>query len=331
MRLKSFYGKTITEAMSEVRHALGEDAIIIATRSDELGGVRITAAIDEPLTIPEKIALPIADELVEDFSEESIDAISEALKKHRVPTEVAEKIVASAVQYAQEDPMLSLGAALETHFNFDPISMGKDKKAIVLIGPPGAGKTLCTAKLATQATLAKTPVTTISTDTERAGGMEQLAAFSRILECDMLEIEDSHALQDAISIQKDGTLVLIDTAGCNPFDENSKNHLRKLITAANAEPILVMPADIDAYEAIDMAKEFQSLGARQFIPTRIDMTRRLGGLLTMAYETKLTLCNYCASSQATEKPQILNPVSLGRLLLPQSYVATEKQEIKNRI
>ena len=37
MRLKSFYAKTLTEAMHMIRETLGEDAVIVATR-EENGG-----------------------------------------------------------------------------------------------------------------------------------------------------------------------------------------------------------------------------------------------------------------------------------------------------
>ena len=47
MRLKSFHGSSLTEAMRLVREALGENAIIVATRDDDMGGVRVTAAVDE--------------------------------------------------------------------------------------------------------------------------------------------------------------------------------------------------------------------------------------------------------------------------------------------
>lgn len=326
MRLKSFYGPTVTAAMSRVREALGDDAIIISTRDDDMGGVRVTAAIDEPLTVEERVAIPIADELVEDVANDSIDVISEALTQHRVPASLSEKLIASATQFAQEDPFLSLGAALEMHFSFDPISMGTDKRCIALIGPPGAGKTLCTAKLATQATMAGRKMTVISTDMEKAGASEQLKAFTRILECDMVEIDDAPAVQDAVAMQKPETMIIVDTAGCNPFDPASKQRLEALLKAARAEPVIVMPADINPDEAIDIAEELKPLGARQLLPTRLDLVRRVGGLLNIAYETKLTLCQFSASPKISEQPQPMNPVTLGRFLLPPSNMEAPKQQ-----
>ena len=310
----------MTEAMRLVRETLGDDAIIVATRDDEAGGVRVTAAIDDPITPPLSSAIRI-----EETSEApALDTIAKALVDHLVPSALGERLMATATQYAQEDPLLSIGAAFDTHFKFDPLPDDCAKQRIILVGPPGAGKTLCAAKLATRATLQKLPTVMISTDTERAGGMAQLDAFARLLKTEMIEIEDSHALQDAISIQKQGCFIIIDTAGCNPFNDFEKKQLAAMIKASGAVPVLVLPADMDSTTCLEMAKEFQLLGARCLLPTRLDITRRLGTLLRTAFETTLPLCNYSASSKVTEAPQPLNPVSLARLLLPKKQESQHK-------
>lgn len=321
MRLKSFYGANVTEAMRQVREALGDNAIIVATRDDEMGGVRVTAAVDDPVSAPEKVRAPIQND---DTDTAVIDQIASACLAHQVPSLLSEKLIATATQFAGEETLLALGAALDMHLSFGPLSLGELQKPLILIGPPGAGKTLSTAKLATQATLAKMPVAVISTDTQRAGGMEQLAAFVRLLEIDLIEIEDPHALQDAIDIQKKGTLILIDTAGCNPFDHQDKQNLSTLIKTSKAMPLIIMPADMDALESLDMVKEYQGLGASHLFFTRLDMTRRMGGLLRVAYESKLTLSQYSASSKVTEQPYPLNPVSLARVILPKSSEGQRK-------
>jgi len=321
MRLKSFYGPNMTEAMRFVREALGDDAIIVATRDDEMGGVRVTAAIDDLTSKPQPRALTKA---LEDTDSQAIEIIAAALIQHCVPNALGERLLATATQYASEDAVLAIGAAFDTHFKFEPLPEDFSAGPLILIGPPGAGKTLCAAKLATKATMAKRGVTLISTDTERAGGMAQLGAFANLLKADMIEIEDPPALQDAISIQKPDSFVIIDTAGCNPFDEMDKKNLAAIIKASGATPILVLPADLDSSDAIDMAKEFQLLGAKSLLPTRLDMTRRLGGLLRTAFETRLTLCNFSASGKVTEAPFPLNPVSLARLILPKKQDSAVK-------
>jgi flagellar biosynthesis protein FlhF len=304
MRLKSFHGTNLTDAMRLVREALGENAIIVATREDDNGGVRVTAAIDE---VPLSAQKPMPE--APDGSE-ALEAIAEALTRHHVPPALAEKLMATATQFASDDPLLSLGAALDTHFKFQPIT---DDKPLMFVGPSGAGKTLCTAKFATKTTLAKRTPTVISTDLERAGGMEQLAAFTRLLKLNLVEIEDCHALQDIVAMQK-GNPVFIDTAGRNPFDESERREVRGFI-AAIGEATLVMPAGLDAAEAIDMAQEFRSIGATRLLVTRLDTVKRLGSLLRIAYDSRLPLANYSASTKVTEAPQPMNPVVLARFLL----------------
>ncbi|MDR3424411.1 MAG: GTPase [Alphaproteobacteria bacterium] len=326
MRLKSFHGATLTDAMRGVREALGENAIIVATREDETGGVRVTAAIDDPQT-PVGETRPLAQP---QSGSEALEKIAEAITRHQVPSHLAEKLMASATQFAGDDPILTLGAAIDTHFKFDPITapLSGDKTGyhpLLLVGPCGAGKTLCTAKFATQATLAKYKATVISTDLERAGGMEQLAAFTRLLKLNLVEIEDWHALRDIVSMQK-GNPVFIDTAGHNPFNAVEREATREFISAVGTAT-LVLQAGLDAAEAIDVAYEYRGLGATRLLVTRLDTVRRIGSLLRLAYECRMPLCNYSASAKVTEPPQPLNPVALARLILkiPGSSAAVEEE------
>ena len=305
MRLKSFHGATLTDAMRGVRESLGENAIIVATREDETGGVRVTAAIDElPPSAQTRIQTPPSD------GSEALEIIAEALTYHNVYPALAEKLMASATQFASDDPLLSLGAAIDTHFKFAPVDFDKP---LLLVGPSGAGKTLCTAKFATQATLAKLKATVVSTDCERAGGMEQLAAFTRLLKINLVEIDDWHALRDLLSIQN-GNPVFIDMAGRNPFDLREKESAREFISSVG-DATLVLPAGLDAVEAVDLALEFRSIGASRLLVTRLDTVRRIGSLLRLAFETRLPLSNFSASAKVTELLQPMNPVVLARLIL----------------
>jgi flagellar biosynthesis protein FlhF len=331
MRLKSFHGSNLTEAMRQVKEALGEDAIIVSTRDEEGGGVRVTAAIDEappppPLTIPAsaKSAPPMPAVPIHDDGSAALETIAEALMRHHVPQSIAERLMATATQFANDDPILSLGAAFDTHFQFQPITDEKSDKPLILVGPPGAGKTLCIAKFATRATLAKRPVTVISTDTERAGGMEQLAAFTRLLKLNLVEIEDAHALRDMIGMQK-GAHILVDTPACNPFNEQERKNLQALIAATGTEATLVLPAGTDINEAIYLANEFHAIGATRLLVTRVEMARHLGSTLAMASETHMPLANFSMSHKVVEPLYPFNPVTRSRLLLPKKAEAKPAQ------
>ncbi len=322
MRLKSFYGPTLTEAMRLVRETLGDSAIIVSTRDDETGGIRVTAALEESPAFSEDGSLTSLDS-VRDGSE-VIEIIAGTLLGHHVPPSLAERLLASATQHANDDPVLSLGAAFDAHFQFRPITDDNAGKPLIFIGPPGGGKTLCAAKFATQATIARRPVTVISTDTERAGGMEQLAAFTRLLKVNLIEIEDSHALRDAIAIQPTGTAILIDTPGRNPFSDAERKQIAPLVAAVGGNAVLVLPANLDSSEAIDIVQEYRALGATRLLATRLDITRRLGGLLRTIFESRMPLANFSDTPKVTEPPLPLNPITLANLVLPASALPQEK-------
>ncbi len=327
MRLKSFYGPTIPDTMRLVREALGENAIIVSTRDDEAGGVRVTAAIDDP--IPSKEASALAQE-IDGTGSRVIEVIAKELLRHQVPNALAERLLASATQYANEDPIVTLGAAFNTHLKFQPVLERNDGKPLLLVGPPGAGKTLCAAKFAVQAALGKKPVSVVSTDTERAGGIEQLAAFTRLLNRDLTEVEDAPSLREVIRMQPPHTFVVIDTAGRNPFRDYDRQLVRPLIEVCG-EAVLVLPADMDSSEAIDMAHEFRSLGVTRLLVTRIDMARRYGNLLRVAFETRLPLANLSATHKVTESPFPANPVALAKLILPEAAATVQDTSMKKKM
>ena len=179
MRLKTFNARTMSEAMKMVRDHLGEDAIIVSTQRGEGGkGVRLTAALDG--------ADPEFDGAPETTSgkppvkkRDTVEYLSDALSRHGVPPNLAERMLRSATTLGIDDPILALAGALDDVFSFQPLNDAKPQKPIMLIGPPGQGKTLTVAKIAARAAMARRPFQLITTETERAGGFEQLQVSFR--------------------------------------------------------------------------------------------------------------------------------------------------------
>ncbi|MDB5373900.1 MAG: hypothetical protein JWP04_2542, partial [Belnapia sp.] len=137
-------------------------------------------------------------------------------------------------------------------------------------------------KLATRAVLAGAAPLVISTDGARAGATEQLAAFTRLLGLTLAVATEPAILTRAMARRQPGQAVLIDTAGCDPFDAPQAMLLRALARAADAEILVVLPAGLDPAEAADLAAAYAALGARHLLPTRLDGARRLGGVLAAA-------------------------------------------------
>jgi flagellar biosynthesis protein FlhF len=309
MRLKSFHAATNTEAMRLVREALGEDAIIVATREDEGGGVRITAATDE--TQPSRKPVPAPPEHNPDL----IEQMADALHYHRLHPALAETLLATATGFAEDDAQIALAAACDAHIGFRPLSPEQAGRPIILVGPPGAGKTLTIAKIATAARLQKKPVTVITTDLVRAGGLEQIAAFTRLLKVRLLEIEQPEAVADTLGEIAGKELVLVDTAGRNPYHPDDREEFTRMIGKNQCDISLVLGCGQDAAEGTDLARAFSSLGADRLILTRVDLARRLGPMITIAHESGLGLAAISQSSNAAVPLQPMNPILLARCLL----------------
>lgn len=328
MRLKSFHGKNMQEAMSAVRDVMGDDAIIVSMR-DEEGGVRITAAVDEnapvkedPLLsqsdIEETLRLNLSPFQIAEPTDHT-DALVDLLYRHGVPGRVADEMTSAAMNFTFARDLKSLlTSVLEKLLPFE--SAQPAGKPVLLVGPPGVGKTLTTAKLAAQAHMQGQRVTVLTTDTIRAGGVEQLEAFTRALGLDLIAAESAGALADGIEAMRDQSdLILIDSAGFNPFDMKDVSELVLMIKAIGGlnavDTVLVLPAGIDAAEAQDIANVYQKLGIKRLIMTRLDCARRLGGVITACMAGPFQLLALSQSARVADGVQPLSAAAFAEILL----------------
>jgi len=254
--IQLFRGADMGAAMAQVRQALGPDAMIVMTRrvGDE---IEVTAALDPP--------------------EERAD-VEHDLAWHGVPDALIQRL---------NGP---LEPALAAALRWAPLD---GSGAMLLVGPPGAGKTLTAARLATRMVLAGTAPTVITADDRRAGAAEQLAAFTRLLDLPLVVAGTPRLIARAIARStaggdaggSAGAPVLIDTPGTDPWTDRAL--ITDLATAASARIVLVLPAGLDGQEAAELAEGYASLGAVAMIATRLDITRRHGSVLWAAQHLAL--------------------------------------------
>jgi len=324
MRLKSFHAANMAEAMTAVRAELGEDAIIVSMR-DEEGGVRITAAIEpafEPIDreaddTQAKLNLSSFHLLPE---VDHTEALADLLYRHSVPARMADEMIGAAIHHSAAPDLKSLLVdVLAQLLPFDAAAPGGDKP-VMLVGPPGVGKTLTTAKLAAQAHMDGRRVMVFTTDTVRAGGVEQLEAFTKVLGVPMAAAETGGALRDGVdAVRGEMDLILIDTAGFNPFHMPDIAELVTLIKSLGGlnaiDAVLVLPAGVDAAEAADIAGVYQKLGIKRLIMTRLDCARRLGGVITACLTGPFQLLALSQSSRVADGLSPLSPESFADILL----------------
>ncbi|MEZ5919475.1 MAG: GTPase [Alphaproteobacteria bacterium] len=322
----------MTEAMRMVRDNLGEDAIIVATREERGGSaVRVTAAIEPAFEIGRPGSAMADDWLQYDQEEDEspiTEEITEIMLRHGVPEEVMDQILSCATIVGLETPGIALMAAIEHLFNFAPLPQGPSRKPLMMMGPPGSGKTLAVAKMAARATMGGLRVGVISTDTVRAGGLEQLAAFTKLLRIDLKKADTPQALKAVLGELSGCDQILIDTAGTNPFSQNDIKDLARLAGCADMQPYLVMPAGGDADECGEVARIFAAIGAHSLIPTRMDITRRFGGILAAVQAGGLSFADASNTPKVADGLVTLDPQSLTKLLMPGSYTREDHGSIR---
>ncbi len=287
MRLKLYRAPSVNEAMARVRAELGPDALILATRR-VAEGVEVTAALE-----PDELAAPPPDPERERL-----------LAWHGVPPKLAQALAAGPLE-----------ATLERALRFGSLGLdAADARPVLFAGPPGAGKTLTVARLATRLVMAGASPLVITTDGQRAGATEQLAAFTRLLGLTLIVASHPVTLARALQRRKPGHPVLIDAQGTDPFDPAHQDEIAGLAATANAATALVLPAGLDPGEAADLAAAFAAAGASLLVATRLDLARRLGWLVSAADAGKLTIAEAGIGSGAADGLTALTPAFLASRL-----------------
>ncbi|HLU65821.1 MAG TPA: hypothetical protein VKZ63_06070 [Kofleriaceae bacterium] len=270
MRLRTVTAPDARQAMAKLRAALGDDAIIVATRQVE-GGVRITGAVEQD-------EIDLASLLAAPTTSPCVDPVMRVLAQHELPEGVCARLLDTLRQVSTADPIAALGHALSQLYRFVPLpAAGR----LLLTGTPGAGKTASIAKLAARAVLEGRTVDVLTTDVGRAGGIEQLKSLLAPLRLEPRPAADPKALGRLLD-GNGAALVLIDSPGINPFRSADLGHLSRTLEASAAAPVLTLDAGAGSAHGAEVAETLAALGCRWLLPTKLDVAQRLGGVLAAA-------------------------------------------------
>ncbi|SIR19143.1 GTP-binding protein [Acidiphilium angustum] len=282
MRVKLIRAGSMRLALAEAHRLMGPEALILQSRSVD-NDVEISVATDSEETLDHR------------------EQWGDALAFHQVPTQLAER-------WRNQAP----DTAVASTFRFGGVGY---ERPLLLVGPPGAGKTMTTVKLATRLVLDGIRPTVINADQNRAGAAAQLAALCRILKAEFIDTEASDQARRRRS--KSGP-TLIDLPGMDPFNDTDMATLSQMIEQVSGVAALVLPAGLDVQDSADMAARFHAAGATMLIPTRLDLTRRLGGVLAAAEAAPLILSHAGTSGSVTDGLEPMTPAFLTRRLLNQN-------------
>ena len=348
MRLRTFKAADLQDAMKMIRDSMGENAVIISTSKEPTGkGISVTVAAEEEENTPQQHEEMFDEErytppsgrtarnentVVEPVAADKhyvskrdkdllLKEVDRVLRFHNTPDYLMTKLIETSryVEFKsvtmQDEVLSALTGLIETSFSFSPIPLEKPGCRLMLVGSPGTGKTMTLAKMAAHCVMDRNKVTVITTDDKRAGGIDQLSAFTTILGLDLKIVHSRNELKAELKECPPDQRVLIDSAGANPYDLDDLKELAEFTGVNEIEPVLVMAAGIDCGEAEETARAFSFLGIRRLVVTRVDTSRRFGSLLAAANAADLSFSNMSSSAKAIGEFRKMSPGILGNLLM----------------
>ena len=314
MRIKTYIAPSVPEAMDKIRRDFGNGAVILSNHRT-LEGVRITVGIED-----NDMEAQIQDALFGTPTNQRAEKIQKSLFNVGVPPLLAERILDALPAILDGQDVDCLTKALDKVFQFSALPINPTKRAFMLVGASGSGKTIVTAKMAVKAKIAGRKIAVITTDVKRAGAIEQLEAFTKILDLNLIKVRKADLLKNVVEENRSNSdLILIDTPGVNPFLSADMNLLNDMLKDTQGiEPILVMSAGMDASESEEIGGIFRKLGCHRLLGTRLDLSRRIGNVLWAAQSNGYALTDVGVSPHVSEDLFPLKAKSLAELLLLES-------------
>jgi flagellar biosynthesis protein FlhF len=347
VRVKSFYGNSIKEALDKARRELGPDAAIVASRQirpEEGRGCEVVCGVPEaevepttaPATVPPQRASAARrgvtrirksiEALVGDDGFGSAEVRAELLSAG-FGTELADEIVAGVRQRQREgiEAQPALIEELSSRLALAPqLGTGRtDCRIVALVGPPGAGKTTTLVKLAVRYGLTgRKPLHIVSMDSWRIGGTDALRTYAAGMGVTFDSCETAATLAQTLEQHSGKGLILIDTPGMGPNDVKAHGSLASMLSGhAGAEVQLVVPATMSPASMSSLAKRFQAFLPSKLIVTCADCVDSCLPAVGLAITLEKPV-SFVATGQAI--PEDIEEASAARLL-PASQARRQKK------
>jgi flagellar biosynthesis protein FlhF len=209
----------------------------------------------------------------------------------------------------------ALTDSLAKSLRFEPIE-AIPPKPILLVGPPGAGKSACAAKLAARTLAAGHEVLLVSADAERCGGSDQLAALAKRLGTRFTTVTTLVDLNQYVGeARQRGMVVYVDAPSACPAQPADIRATARMIAETRLEPVLCLPADMRPDDMEDLALAYAAMGVKRAIATRLDLTTRRASVLHVLQIAQIALAQVSATPYISGGVAIATPARVAALIL----------------
>lgn len=180
----------------------------------------------------------------------------------------------------------------------EPIPARPGRRVVIVVGPPGAGKTLAVTSLAAQSQRSGRRPGIVSLDSFRPGGSTGLEHYAQILGlpfASVFEPQDLATVGDPRLGEAD--LLLIDTPGISLHEREAVSLVRRFqlqFVEPEAHAVLDATSRVsDSARALELLRHFR---LTSLIFTRLDLTSRHGGILSLSLKTRVPV-SHCGWGQ----------------------------------
>jgi flagellar biosynthesis protein FlhF len=185
------------------------------------------------------------------------------------------------------------------------------------IGPTGVGKTTTIAKLAANFSLKEgRRVALITADTYRIAALEQLKTYGDIIDVPLDIVYTPQELKAAIAHHSDKELILIDTAGRSPKNQQQLEELQALLTVEpSIQVYLVMSTTTKYTEAIEVVNRFSACSPSKFLFTKVDEAANIGTIVNLLHRFPVALSYITTGQNVPDDIEVADPRKLANLIL----------------
>jgi flagellar biosynthesis protein FlhF len=197
------------------------------------------------------------------------------------------------------------------------LGTGGEQKIALFIGPSGAGKTSSIAKLATQyGIVEQRSIALITMDTYRPAAVEHLRLYAEVLGIELIVANSCEDVRMAIAQAREAELIMIDTAGFNPYEPIGVQRWRGLLNGPFPMDVhLVLAAGTRVPDLVVSTSQCMDVPSLRLLFTKLDETTGYGGIFEATHRTGVPL-SYWGTGQRVPDDLVQAHVDrLGDLLL----------------